>query len=294
MRLSGVVLFLFLSVGCASEPPALEPIVVSPTATAAPAPLPIAKRVVTSSRSNWREISPGISMATYALDPSAATSRGASFLGSTSLTIVKIDLAKNDLVLFNKSEYGGDDPVATVSAAQNFTVAINASMYARDYQTSIGYMRNFAHVNNPAFAGKLKGLLVFNPKRADLPPVQIIEKSAPGWKAELSGYNTVIETYRMITRAGENQWKPGLANYYQAALVGVNKQGQVLFFFYPPMIDMYSLNERIAALGLDLDGLLYLDGDSKGTLSFTPAAGAASLGFSGSLPNLLGARAKQP
>lgn len=204
------------------------------------------------------------------------------------LVVVRADLRRVQPVLLNKSELGFDSATADVALANGLVLATNASMFATDLVSSIGYMRNFAHVNHGSFNPKLKAFIAFHPKSRGLRAARIIEKSDPNWKQEIAQYDTVIETYRMLSSQGENQWKPGNANYYQVALMGLEKSGGMVFFFYPSRIDMYSLNEYIKTLPVDLEGLLYLDGDSKGVLIFKTPAGVNSLGYPGPLPNILG------
>jgi hypothetical protein len=286
--------FLVLAAGCASKPIAAVPAPAAPAPAPAPVPITPARQLNSPEREFWRPVASGIQAAAFLPDFETAETPPKSVPwpqagGETrALLVIKADPRRAPPVLLNKSALGFEAPVADVAREKGLLLATNASMYATDYSTSIGYMRNFGHVNNPAFSARLKAFLVFHPKAAGLSPVRIIEKSDPNWKREIAKYDSVIETYRMLSRAGENQWKPDTAFYYQVALCGLDKSGNLLFFFYPPRIDMFSLNEYIKTLPLELEGLLYLDGDSKGVLNFAADTGLSSFGYGGPLPNILG------
>lgn len=202
------------------------------------------------------------------------------------LHVFRASLANASLSLISSSQTGQMEDIAQLMTKRNLALATNAGLFAADYKTSLGYMRNFEHVNNGRHAGKLKGLFVFNPKSAQDVKFKIIEKSEPNWRAEIRKFNTVFETYRMLSKQGENLWVEGNAFYYNTALVGALRSGEVVFIFCPALYSMHDLNEFIKTLPLELEGLLYLDGDSKGALSFNQS-GLVHMGYSYFLPNVL-------
>jgi hypothetical protein len=201
-------------------------------------------------------------------------------VGNDPLLVVRADLRSAPLELVNQ---GGADALtlAGLAARDRFAVLTNAAMFGQDYRTSIGYMRNFGVVNNPHVAAKLRGFLLFHPKRAGLPALKM------GTVQDISGYDTVVQTHRVWTPEEGILWNKGASVFYQVGLVGVDGAGRILFFHHPGLADVHDLAEQILALGLDVRALLYLDGGHHGALYLDPALGRGG-NESIVLPNLLG------
>ncbi len=174
--------------------------------------------------------------------------------------------------------------VQQVADRYDFKVVINAAMFATDYVTSVGYMRNFDYVNNPKISTRYGGFIFFNPKKPSSPAVLI------GPQSEMQNYHTVFQTYRMWSAKEGILWKKGKSIFYQVALVGVDGKNRVLFFFHPRLVDVHDLVGQILGLNLDLKGLLYLDGGNHGALYLAPELGR-EWNTRLFLPNLLGLKA---
>jgi hypothetical protein len=198
-----------------------------------------------------------------------------------SLVVARADPARTPLVLLNAPESAGS--VSKVAAREGFALVTNAAMFAKDYTTSIGYMRNYDRVNNPRVASKLKGYLMFNPREAGLPAVKV------GNREESGAYHTTFQSHRMWSLEEGILWKKGASIYRQVALVGVDEKSRVLFFFHPASVDVHDLVARILDLRLGLKGLLYLDGGFHGTFYLSPELGGGWNNWI-SLPNLLAIR----
>jgi hypothetical protein len=200
---------------------------------------------------------------------------------SGGLMIVRADPLVTPVELINAPL--DDSSVAAVAQKAGVEVAINASMFAQDYATSIGYMRNFDTINNSHIASKLQGFLLLHPKSPNLPAAKI------GTRADLDSYDTVVQTYRMWTAEDGILWNKGSSIYIQVALLGVDDKNRVLFFYHPNLVDVHDLVEQILALPLNLQGLLYLDGGHHGSLYLSRDLGRGwNTGIY--LPNLLGIR----
>lgn len=117
-------------------------------------------------------------------------------------------------------------------------------MFGQDYRTSIGYMRNFGVVNNPHVAAKLRGFLLFHPKRAGLPALKM------GTVQDISGYDTVVQTHRVWTPEEGILWNKGDSVFYQVGLVGVDGAGRSRFSHHTGLPAGYALADQILALGL--------------------------------------------
>jgi hypothetical protein len=200
------------------------------------------------------------------------------------LIVIRADTQLNSIELINPPE-SSPLTVSQVASRRGLAVVINAAMFAKDYITSIGYMRNFETINNPKIASKMSGFLMFNPKNAGSPPVKI------GSKQDIAEYNTAFQSYRMWSESEGILWKEGASIFHQVGLVGVDAQNRILFFFHPELVDVHELVARILELKLNLRGLLYLDGGNHATLSLSREI-RSELGNSWNtwlaLPNLLG------
>lgn len=199
------------------------------------------------------------------------------------LVVIRADPILTPLELVNQNPALS---LAQTGKLKGFIVAINAAMFAKDYVTSIGYMKNFETVNNPRFNPKLRSFLLFHPKNKRSPAVKI------GTKEDLDAYHTAFQTHRMIDGSGKILWNRGASVYHQVGLVGVDGKNRVLFFFHPALIDMHDLVEKILELKLDLRGLLYLDGGNHGSLYLSPDLGGGWNTWI-PLPNVLGIASKK-
>lgn len=201
-----------------------------------------------------------------------------------SLIVVRADPLVTPVALINPPASSGN--IARIAAREGFAVATNAAMFAKDYVTSIGYMKNFEQVNNPRISANLKGFLLFNPKGTSSPAAKI------GTKDDLDAYHTAFQSHRMWSAEDGILWKKGASIYRQVALVGVDGRGRILFFFHPSSTDVHEMVARILELKLDLKGLLYLDGGFHGALFRSPELGGGWNNWI-NLPNVLGIRPTQ-
>lgn len=195
------------------------------------------------------------------------------------LLIVRGNLRQARLSLLNPPLTSGQS-LGSLAQKNSFVAATNAAMFARDYVTSIGYMRTFDRVNNPRVNPRLRGFLLFDPVNASNAPVKI------GSKADLPLYQSAFQSHRMIDEKSNVLWKQGKSVYRQVGLVGVDTNHRVLFFHHPGLVDVHDLVKAILSLKLRLTGLLYLDGGSHGALYLSPELGPSSNTWI-SLPNLL-------
>lgn len=196
-------------------------------------------------------------------------------------TVVRVDPAMAPLELLNPP--ATNRGVGELAARQGYAFLINAAMFATDYATSIGYMRNYDVVNNPQFSSRLRGYFLFHPKKPGLPPVKI------GDKDDAPSYHTVFQTHRVWTPSDGIMWKKGRSVYHQVAMVGVDGRSRAVFFYHPGLVDVHDFVTRILELGLDLRGILYLDGGNHGALYLDRELGRSENTWI-TLPNLLGVK----
>ena len=144
---------------------------------------------------------------------------------------------------------------------------INASMFKKDYLTSVAYMRDGEYFNNKVHVEKYSGLFVFNPKDSNLKPFDIIEKPlAPKWQSLIENYNTVIENYRTISN-GKNLWTSNKRHKFMFQL-GINNKDQLVLISYESRVgrSVKEFNEKVLELPLGIVSAVYLDGGPHGIL----------------------------
>jgi hypothetical protein len=200
------------------------------------------------------------------------------------LVIIRANPARTPLELYN-SRTSPSLNVEAVANRNGYSVVINAAMFAKDYVTSIGYMKNFDYVNNPKVSPRLRGFLLFHPKNKNSPAVKI------GGEGDLNAYHTAFQSHRVWVPGSGPLWKKGKTVDYRIGLVGVDAGNRVLFFFHPDLVDVHDMVARILELKLDLKGLLYLDGGNHATLYQAAGYGNQSWNTWMALPNLLGLKA---
>ncbi len=207
----------------------------------------------------WRAIATGVEYAGHKITESPDTSNGI-------LHIVRIDPTKAKLRSLMSSALDRQRRTARAWCADFGMVAvINAGMYDIDYLTHVGYMRSGGHVNNAKWAKGYNSILVFDPLRAGLPSVQILD-DVEDKSGILRNYGTVIQNLRLIKGYGQNAWKEKSKRWSEAA-IAIDKQGRVLFLFMRSPFPLYELNEKLLALPLDITHAMHLEGGREASLS---------------------------
>lgn len=250
------------------------------------APAPAAQEII------WQDLEPGLELAE--VDPA-----GEGF-GEGRLTLLRIDPKRFDFRLIAASERGGEPRRASEWAAEfGLAAAINAGMFQEDGLSSVGYMRNFGHINNPHLNPN-NAVLAFNPKDPDLPAVRLIDRKCHDLETLKEQYHTLIQSIRMISCEGENVWQQQPRAWTIAALA-TDAEGNILFTLSRRPYTVHDYIELLLGLGLDLRGAMYLEGGDKATLylssrgrSFERTGGTGTDGgVSGNpeaapIPNVLG------
>ena len=180
--------------------------------------------------------------------------------------VLKIDPKVYDFRLLSTSEHN-TGPMTAEEWADRFDLVavINSSMYQVNRITSTGYMRNFAHVNNPKINPRFGAFLVFNPVDTSVPPVQIIDKNYQGWTKLIHKYNTVIQNYRMISAKQENLWSQ-TDRRHNIACVGIDKEGNVLFIHSSQSYSVYEFNQALLRIPLNIYNAMFVEGGSEAFL----------------------------
>jgi hypothetical protein len=180
---------------------------------------------------------------------------------SSGITLLKIDPHKYDLLLLSASEMGtGTLTLREWAKRYGLIAAINASMYQQDRLTSTGYMRNFAHLNNPSINPRFGAFLLFNPKQEGEPRVRLVDRHhVPEWRDLLSRYESVVQNYRMISAERSNAWSAS-SQAFSMAGVGLDMSGNLLFIHSRLPRPVHELNRLLLSLPLEIGPTMYVEG----------------------------------
>ncbi len=249
--------------------------------------------------SPWTALQPGLDLGVF-------TSPTPSDRGDSQIRVLRIDPARFDLVLAMASTEDTPTPKTGRQWAKErgLLAAINASMYSTDHRSSISLMKAPGHVNNPRLS-KDMDLLVFDPKKPGLPPVQIVDRGCDDIDALLPGYGTQVQSIRMLSCDGRNVWSQQ-PRKWSHAVIGVDGSGRPLLIHARSPWSTHDFVEILRALPIDLKRLQYAEGGPEAQL-FVQAGGVEveefgsfETGFFESdhnavawpVPNVIGVRAK--
>ena len=245
----------------------------------------------------WRTLEPGLELGTFDLSPPFAGAK---------LTALRIDPAAWDVGAYCASEYGLDTGRTTPEwcEALDLAAAINAGMYATDFQTHVGYLRNGKHVNS-SHRNAYKSVAVCRPRREGLPPFRIVDLDVPGASMDslIAGYGTVVQNLRLIKRPRENRWTEATRKWSEAAL-DEDAKGRALFLLCSTPLAMRDFNAQLLALPLDLVCAQHLEGGPEAQLYVRTSKvtrgyfgsfeeGASSGSFAWRIPNVLGVKRRK-
>jgi hypothetical protein len=142
--------------------------------------------------------------------------------------------------------------------------AINASMYQKDYKTSVSLMRRKGHINN-ARLSKDKAILAFDSNDPQAPPVRIIDRQCDDFQEIKTQYQTLVQNIRMISCRGINVWRQQSGRWSTAALA-LDSSGNVLFIHVKSPYSTHDLADILLDLPLAIDRAMYLEGGPQAQL----------------------------
>ncbi len=181
------------------------------------------------------------------------------------LTVVKIDPGRYSFELLCATEYG-KEPLTTKQWASNhqMVAAVNAGMFQENGLTSVGFMKNFDHVNNPKLS-KANTILAFNPVEETLPEIQLIDRECQNFNDLRQKYRSFVQSIRMISCDGENVWTRQDSKWSTLA-VGMDTQGNILFLFSRTAHSVHDFIDILLSLPLSLKSAMYLEGGPQASL----------------------------
>lgn len=229
----------------------------------------------------WKELAPGLDLGTFVLETRD---------GNAELQALRIDAARWDLGVYCASEHGMKRGLSARTWAARFDLAavINAGMFATDYLTHVGHLRNGVHVNN-SHKNAYRSVAAFRPRREGLPPFLIEDldrpESAP-LDSLIRRYECVVQNLRLVKRPGENRWTPQDRRWSEAAL-GEDEQGRALFLFCRTPFAMHDFNALVLGQkDLRLVAAQHLEGGPQAQLYLN--AGGQEREWVGGLPGAYG------
>ncbi len=206
---------------------------------------------------SWQTVGPGLAYALIPLPEKNAT-----------LACVRMDPEKIRFSLHLSSESGAQ-PVSLGDRMErsSLSAAINASMYLPDHRTSIGYLRNGAHENNPRVAAKLGAFFVAEPREPGLPRAALLDKETDDYQALLPKYSIVIQNFRLFSPKKNILWPKVGSNAHSIATVAQDENGFILFLHCGNPLTIYEFTEALLSLPLRLKAAMYVEGGSDAQLS---------------------------
>ncbi len=183
----------------------------------------------------------------------------------------------------------------------NLVAAINAGMYQEDGLTNVGFMKNYSHLNNPRLNAIHKAVIAFNRVEVSVPEIQIIDLTCQDFEALRPKYQTFVQGIRMISCHQENVWSKQ-DRRWSLAVLGVDKEGYVLFILSEAPYSGYDFNRVLLSLPLSIFNATYLEGGPEASLYFSAAGmelekvgifgtdlkGSAVRSSAGPIPNVIG------
>ena len=201
-------------------------------------------------------------------------------VGDSRVRVLRIDPRHFKFHLLNASRAGqGKRLSARDWAGRNRLVAaINASMYQRDFMTSVSLMKTGEHVNNSWFS-KDRTILAFDPVSGTLPAVRIIDRDCENFADLRPKYRTLIQSIRMVSCRGKNVWAQS-DKVWSAAAIGMDGGGRFLVIHSRSPYSMHDLIDILLGLPLDLKRAMYVEGGPDAQMYVK--SGAVELEFIGS------------
>ena len=211
-----------------------------------------------SQTSPWKEAAEGLLVAEF---ESSLKSDSVSF----SITAIKIDPRNYSLKLLCATENEKEKHTAREwSEKHQLLLAVNAGMFQEDGFTSVGYMKNFKHVNNPRLS-KANSILAFNPVGEDVPEIQLIDRECQDFNILRQKYHSFVQSIRMISCDQQNVWAQQNAKWSTLA-VGMDTDGNILFLFSRTPQPVHDLIDILLSLPLSLKTAMYLEGGPQASL----------------------------
>lgn len=255
----------------------------------------LAGSAAAASAIQWKEADEGLHVAEF-----HSVLNGASY----AITLVKIDPRDYSFKLLCATEHGREPlSVKEWALTHHLVAAVNASMFQEDGLTSIDFMQNFHHMNNPRLS-RDNTILAFNPVDNNLPEVQLIDRECQDFNDLRTRYRSFVQGIRMISCKGRNVWSRQDSKWSTLAM-GMDTHGNILFLFCRTPGSVHDFIQILLSLPLSLKTAMYLEGGPQASLYLsTPkmtleryctlgGLESDSIKFALPIPNVIGITKKQ-
>ncbi len=258
---------------------------------------------VTQEALKWKSIVPGMQLAWL-------NAKKPSPIGNSRILVIRIDPSRWQLVLVSKNQTGDKNGRTEREWAHDndLVVAINAGMFAADYNRHVGYMDYRGQVNSGVI-NHYKSIAAFDPRNpVKSPPFRILDLDEPGITLDsiCQEYMSIVQNLRLIKRPGINRWGKQDRKWSEAAL-GEDRHGRILFVFSRSPFSMHDLNEELLSSEIELLALQHLEGGPEAQLYLNvggvtlEVVGSYETGFQENnentsawkIPNVLGVKRKK-
>jgi len=215
--------------------------------------------VASDGEAHWKNLEAGLEFGEFAAGQKSE-------IGDSRVRILRINPARFELVLLNASANSSDDLMTAKEWSQHhgLVAAINASMYQKDYKTSVSLMKTRQHTNNPTLT-RNKTILAFDRLTNDVPEALIIDRQCDDFSTLRKKYGTFVQSIRMISCKGENVWSKQPEKWSTAA-IAMDKARNILFIHVSSPYTMYDLINILKKLPLKIDRAMYSEGGPESQL----------------------------
>jgi len=209
----------------------------------------------------WKEIDAGLSIGEF-------DSPQKSWMGDSKITVVRTAPRYYSFRLLSASEFENSRMTAKEWCKQHALIsAVNAGMFQSDGITSVGYMKNFNHLNNPKL-NRENAFFVFNPIDFSVPEVQIIDRKCQDFDQLWKKYQTIVQSIRMVSCRQTNVWSQQPRKWSVVA-IGMARSGDVLFIFTRSPYSVHDFVSILLSLPLAIYSAIYLEGGPEASLYFS-------------------------
>ena len=228
--------------------------------------------IYAAEENSWQALEPGLWYGQF-LSPQRSES------GDSIVRVLRIDPRFFECKLLSVSAVADQQPMTTAQWSRRYRLkaAINASMYQKDYRTSVSLMKSPGHINNPRMSKDMT-ILAFDRRTTDVPPVKIIDRECDDFSRWRKQYRTLVQSIRMISCTGRNVWSEQPQRWSTAA-IATDRQGHVLFIYVASPFSTHDLIENLKRLPLDIQRAMYAEGGLPAQLYIN--AGGTELEFAG-------------
>lgn len=213
----------------------------------------------------WRQVEEGLMIGEF--DPGSKPGAG-----SNKVLVLRIDPQQFTFRLMAASEHAGRKlNIKEWCEHYQLLGAFNAGMYAKDGFTSVGFMKNFKHVNNGRL-NRYNAVLAFNPVDASVPEIQVIDRECQDFAGLRGKYQTFVQSIRMVSCLQQNVWSPQ-AEGWSTLAIGMDKSNRVLVIFCQQPMPVHDLINILLKLPLSLHNAMYLEGGPQASLYLATSDG---------------------